>query len=400
VNLLYASFRYPPALGGAELHLHELARRMQARGHAVEVVAQTTRELGDVAAAAALRAERARTYEHEGVPVRIPGRSPWLRARAAPWVWGHRRGGAIARVASARLTALLAPSCRRALAAGAAPPDVVHASRGGYGFLAEAALAHARALGRPFVFTRLRHHVDRDPQRARYDRLAREADAVVALTEHEREVLVERVGVAPERVHVTGVGPVLAEKADVPAFRRSLGLDAPYVLFVGRQVPSKGIEALLGAAIRVWRERPEVHFVFVGPPTRHGRRQFARHRDARVHDLGAVDLDTKTAALAGCELLCLPSRKESFGGVLTEAWSFAKPVVAARMGAFESVVEDGRTGRLVDPAPGPLADAILALLRSPAEAHALGRAGQALAGERYGWDRLAARTEAVYASVL
>jgi glycosyltransferase involved in cell wall biosynthesis len=399
VHLLYASFGYPPVLGGAELHLHELARRMQRRGHGVEVVAQTMRDFVDVPAAAALRPESGRAYEHEGVPVRIPRRSRALRARAAPWVWLHRRGGALARLASDRIAALLAPSLRGALASASAP-DLVHAVRGGYGFLGEAALAHARALDRPFVFSRLLHAVDTDPQRTRYDRLARAADAVLALTEHERDVLVRDVGVAPDRVHVTGVGPVLAEKADVPSFRRALGLDAPYVLFVGRQVPSKGIEPLLGAAAIVWRERPDVHFVFVGPRTIPSGRLFARHRDPRIHDLGPVDLETKTDALAGCELLCLPSRKESFGGVLTEAWAFAKPVVASRIDALASIVEDGRTGRLAAPRPAPLAEAILALLRDPVAARALGEAGRAQARARYAWGRLAARTEAVYASLV
>lgn len=396
MDLLYTSFGYPPVLGGAELHFHELAHGLQQRGHRVDVVAQTRRPFVDVVAAAALRAEPGVIDRHEGVSVRIPGLPARVRVRALPWVWGYRRGGALARVASDRIAALLAPSCRRALAASVAVPDLVHSVRGGYGFLAEAALAHARALDRPFVFSRLHHDVDVDPQRARYDRLARAADAVLALTEYEREVLVCELGIAPERVHVTGVGPILAEKADVPAFRAALGLDAPYVLFLGRQVASKGVEPLLGAAACVWRERPEVHFVIVGPRTRYGRRLLARHRDPRILDLGPVDLETKTAALAGCELLCLPSRKESFGGVVTEAWAFGKPVVAARTAALASVIDEGRTGLLAEPERGPIADAILELLRHPPTARALGEAGRKHAGERYSWAQLVARTEAVY----
>jgi glycosyltransferase involved in cell wall biosynthesis len=319
--------------------------------------------------------------------------SPDLRRRTAPWAWLHRRGGAIADRASRRLTALFGPPLRHA----AAPADLVHALRPGYGFLAGSALSLARERGVPFVFTRMHHGTDRDPPRARYDEIARTADAVIALTDYERDVLVREKGVAPERVHVTGVGPVLAEKADPAGFRRAHDLDAPYVLFLGRQTPSKGIDVLLAAARRVWRERPEVHFVLAGPHD--PRRPAWRDPDPRVRDLGAVDLETKTSVLAGCELLCLPSRKESFGGVVTEAWSFGKPVVAARIGALASVVEHGRTGLLAEPEPAPLADALLELLREPARARALGAAGRVRAAERYAWDRLVARTRAIYASL-
>ena len=55
--------------------------------------------------------------------------------------------------------------------------------------------------------------------------------------------------------------------------------------------------------------------------------------DPRLIELGTVDLQQKTNALAACTLLCLPSTQESFGGVFTEAWSFEKPVIGANIPA-------------------------------------------------------------------
>jgi glycosyltransferase involved in cell wall biosynthesis len=270
----------------------------------------------------------------------------------------------------------------------------------GYGFLARSALHHARRTGRPFVFTRLLHARARQPQEGQYDQIAREADAVIALTEHERHALVAHKGVAPERVHVTGVGPILSGEFDVVAFRRAHGIAGPYVLFLGRHVASKGLESLLDAARRVWRVRPEIRFVFAGPPSRWSARLLRERGEARVHALGAIDLETKTAALAGCELLCLPSRKESFGGVFTEAWALGKPVIGGRIPEIASIVEDGLTGLLSGPDPAELADRLLALLRDPARARALGEAGRARVAERWSWEKLAERTEAVYAALV
>ena len=117
-------------------------------------------------------------------------------------------------------------------------------------------------------------------------KIAREADAVIALTAYERNVLVNQVGVAPERVHVTGVGPVLSADHCVDTFRRTYGIHDRYVLFIGRQVPHKGYEAILSAVPFVWQKFSDVHFVFIGPTTRRSMRVFQAQADYRIHNLG------------------------------------------------------------------------------------------------------------------
>jgi glycosyltransferase involved in cell wall biosynthesis len=75
--------------------------------------------------------------------------------------------------------------------------------------------------------------------------------------------------------------------------------------------------------------------------------------------------------------------------------------VAARVGGLVDTVVDGHTGLHVPPGDADAAArAIGALLADPARAARLGRAGRARAEARYGWDRVAAATEAVYRDVL
>jgi glycosyltransferase involved in cell wall biosynthesis len=228
----------------------------------------------------------------------------------------------------------------------------------------------------------------------------RAADAVVALTEYERASLVREAGLRPERVHVTGVGPVLARDFSVEEFRRRAGIPGRYVLFVGRKVRPKGWNAILGAAPRVLDRHPDVSFVFVGEDDDRSRLAFEAISDERVRNLGAVDLATKTAAIAGCELLCLPSTSESFGGVFTEAWAFGKPVIGGRIPPIAEVIDEGVDGLLSTQDTDDLARSLLLLLGSPAEAARLGEAGRRKVEERYAWDRLAESTIAIYRSIL
>lgn len=73
----------------------------------------------------------------------------------------------------------------------------------------------------------------------------------------------------------------------------------------------------------------------------------------------------------------MPSRGEGFGLVYLEAMKAGKPVLAARGSAAEEIVEDERTGLLVDPEDREeLRDALDRLAAHPGEARRLGEAGR------------------------
>ena len=96
-------------------------------------------------------------------------------------------------------------------------------------------------------------------------------------------------------------------------------------------------------------------------------------------------------------MVCLPSRHEAFGRIYLEAWSKGKPVIGGRIPAVADVVQDGRTGLLVEPgSPGELSRALERLISDPALAAELGRRGQEEVKERFSWPRVVARVEEAY----
>lgn len=391
MNLLYTATAYPPSVGGAQFHMHALARALAPR-HRVQVVSQWDRHRTDWLLGTTVFAPRARDYLQDGIPVHRLGFSIAERTGMAAWVGAYYPAMAFA-------VPRLARTLERHLRPFADAADLVHNVRIGREVLTQASLSAARARSIPFVLTPVHHPRWTGWRYREYERLYREADLVLALTTAEAQTLAA-LGVREERIRVIGHGPILEPQQDGPSFIRRHDIRGPIVLFVGQHFSYKGYRELLKAAPLVWRRAPDTHFVFVGPPVGQSERHFAAGGDRRVIRLGAVNAQEKSDAMAAATVLCVPSMQESFGGVYVEAWSLGKPVIGCPIPAVAEVVSDGIDGFLLPQDPALLADRLTWLLENPAKAAEMGRAGQRKVEARYSWKRIGELTEAAYRAVM
>jgi glycosyltransferase involved in cell wall biosynthesis len=389
MNILYVTNVYPPAIGGTQLHLHALAKEIKMADNQVHVITFTSRFRNDWLRLSTIFSEEEKHYVYEGIDVSQIGFSNMTRLRMLPWALSYY--GLIS-PAVRKLSGYMLPYVENL----AGVPSLVHATRNGREFLARASLNFARKRNIPFVLTTNHHTRWKGFLYREYKKIYREADALFALTEAEKRTLVDQCGVREDRVHVTGVGPLLSEKYSAEEFRVRFGLKDRFVLFLGRQCRYKGIKEILDASPLVWQSYPETQFVFVGPHTDDSRRLFKAVHDPRIVNLGPLDIETKTSAIAACDFLCMPSTQESFGGVYVEAWSLRKPVIGSRIGPIVSLLDDGRDGLLSSQNPGELAEAMLYLLSNPEKCSEMGSAGWEKVQEKYTWKQLAKKTTAVY----
>jgi alpha-maltose-1-phosphate synthase len=102
-----------------------------------------------------------------------------------------------------------------------------------------------------------------------------------------------------------------------------------------------------------------------------------------------------------------PSVYEPLGIVNLEAMACETAVVASDVGGIPEVVDDGETGLLVhynaddpDTFEAEIAARVNDLIRDPARATAMGRAGRRRAVDEFGWDTAARKTMAIYESLL
>ncbi|MFJ8728878.1 glycogen synthase [Streptomyces bauhiniae] len=239
------------------------------------------------------------------------------------------------------------------------------------------------------------------------------ADAVIAVSGAMRDdILACYPALDPDRVHVVHNG------IDTRLYRPDPGTDAlrrhgidperPYVLFVGRITRQKGVPQLL-RAVREIGPGTQVVLCAGAPDTPEIDREF---RD-RFQELGAVRAGVfwipqmlpraeVVQLLTHAAVFVCPSVYEPLGIVNLEAMACGTPVVASRVGGIPEVVDDGRTGLLVDTDgdfEGNLARALDSVLADPVAARRMGEAGRARAVGEFGWDAVARRTAGLYEEI-
>jgi glycosyltransferase involved in cell wall biosynthesis len=255
----------------------------------------------------------------------------------------------------------------------------------------------------PFVITPRTHTIPWIYSQPFLIKTARESDAVITLTEHEKRFLVKK-GVPSDKIFVTGIG-VYPEKywtGDAYFFKANHGIsqNSKIVLFIGRIDEGKGVDLLLESMKTVWKRISEVYLVLLGRSTEDTLRiKRLCREESRVIILPDASEKTKVDALSACDVLVLPSIYESFGGVFLEAWSAGKPVIGCRIPAVKCVVSDEVDGFLVSLDVRELAERIIYLLENEDEAKRMGERGKQKVLKNYTWEIIAKKTLAVYESI-
>ncbi|QBX36056.1 glycosyltransferase family 4 protein [Paracoccus liaowanqingii] len=206
---------------------------------------------------------------------------------------------------------------------------------------------------------------------------------VLVPSPHTRAMLVERYGVAPERITVVRPGTDRPATALAPA-----PVAPPLILSVGILHPRKGHDVLIAALAQLadldWQA------VIAGNPwdAAHVLALEDQIRDsglgARLELAGRVAPERLAQLYAQASIFALATRYEGYGIVFDEALSHGLPIVSTRTGAVPDTVPQD-AGLLVAPDDVPaLAQALRRLLEDPSErsarAAAAARAGAALPG--------------------
>lgn len=174
--------------------------------------------------------------------------------------------------------------------------------------------------------------------------------------------------------------------------------EARDALFVGRLEPRKGVDTLLAAWPMVRARCPGRILHLVGAD-RHGFGAACLARSGRdgVEVHGALDDAALAALRRRCTVQAIPSRFESFGIVVLEAWAAGLAVVAAAGGALPEVIADA--GRIVPPDdPSALAEALAAILGDAAARNELAQRGAQRLGADFAPGALVSATLAAYAA--
>lgn len=187
---------------------------------------------------------------------------------------------------------------------------------------------------------------------------------------------------------VVGVGIEAPEPVDVSEFRAKYRerLTGPYVLYLGRIDTAKGCPELVDFFLRYRREHPErqLQLAMVG------KRAMPLPKHPDLVELGFVTHQEKQAALAGAELLVMPSPYESLSLVTLEAWSAGTAVLAnGNCRVLEGQCRRSQAGLTYRDYDGFKRQLNL-LLQEDGPRRQLGKRGRSYVLRHYGWDAIEA----------
>src|SRR5262249_18825328 len=174
------------------------------------------------------------------------------------------------------------------------------------------------------------------------------------------------------------------------------------VVVVANLRPEKGHDVLVDAASTVLRRYPDVEFEIVGGgPELEALVGRAAARGVQHAFTFLGHRNDVGQRLAAADIFVLPSRSDACPNAILEAMAAGLPIVASAAGGIVEIVDDGRTGLLVQTGnPEALAERICTLVGDRELAARLGRAARHEAHARYSFDRMVRAFERIYLTQL
>ncbi|MFJ2647001.1 glycosyltransferase family 4 protein [Streptomyces sp. NPDC087420] len=373
---------FPPRPGGIQAFLHNIALRLDP-GKVVVYASTWKRGREGAEATAAFDAEQPFTVVRDATTMLLP--TPRVTRRASELLRAH--GCESVWFGAAAPLGLMGPALRRAGARRLVA--TTHGHEAGW-----AQLPASRQLLR---------------------RIGEGTDTITYLGEYTRSRIAPALSPAAAG-RMVQLPPGVDEKTFHPGsggavVRARLGLtDRPVVVCVSRLVPRKGQDTLIRAMPAILSSVPDAVLLIVGGgPYESALRRLARSSGVAesVRFTGAVPWSELPAHFGAGDVFAMPCRTrrggldvEGLGIVYLEASATGLPVIAGDSGGAPDAVLEGETGWVVPGAPASVASAataerVVTLLLDPALRDALGERGRAWVDERWRWDLLASRLEAL-----
>lgn len=213
----------------------------------------------------------------------------------------------------------------------------------------------------------------------------RAANIILARSEFTGREVLEYFQVDPARIITTYCG-VGREFSTVTRLRRDT---VSRFIYFGAFSREKGVFDVIAAFGRV-AEAGQGHWMLRIA----GWGDYAPVKDAaervgiadRIEYVGRLDRAGLLDALAWADVAVLPSHGEAFGLAIAEAQASGLAVIACHVGAVPEVVEDNRTGWLVDKGhPDQLCDRVRRAMQDPAATYEMGIRGRERVCRSFSW---------------
>jgi glycosyltransferase involved in cell wall biosynthesis len=180
-------------------------------------------------------------------------------------------------------------------------------------------------------------------------KVMKKADKIIAISEHTKKDLVEKIGIPEEKITVIYQG--VDTKFFKPQERDEeilgkYGIEGEYLLYVGAEKDRKNFEGTLELFKDMLEERPELTLVKVGSP---GRQRYREKHKEKIKELGIenkviftgfVDKEHLPQIYSSAEALLQLSHYEGFGRAPLEAMACGTVPIVSDKSSLPEVVGD------------------------------------------------------------
>ncbi len=376
MNVLLATDYFPPHVGGVERVTYHVAEELVSLGHHVAVVTLNT---GGARAVEDLEG----IHVYRAHPVELTGK---LGAQSA---------------ISIGVVKLMREVCRRERS------DVLHANNL-YFFTTIAACLSVKSLRKPLVTTLHNGPISQLEGYVSY--LARiyeksigrwvlsKSNHIVAVSQAIRRYA-ESLGTPSRKISVV---PNSVDALEFrPTCRENEGDGIVRVGFIGRLISNIGPQYLVDAAPRILHDFPNVQFRVAGEGPM---LEELKHRVQRLGvNNGFRFLGTVHTAefLKSCDILVRPSLTDGMPLTVLEAMACGIPTVASNVGGIPEILQDGKTGFLVEPRNvDQIVSCISKLVINVELRERMGHHARAFIEKYYSWNQIARQMSEIYEDFL
>ncbi|WP_455283168.1 glycosyltransferase family 4 protein [[Eubacterium] cellulosolvens] len=378
MKILYLIQRFLPYIGGAENHLHQIARRLPSN-YETSVITFGSQD---------------KKYQVGKISVRS------YQGFRIHW------GTGFTTISHGMFKDLLRMK-----------PDIIHAHT--YGF---AHTDFASFIGKmknvPLVVTT---HYDRSKAdeisklllRELYDNVIGRmtlslANKILAVTDYEKKFLVSKFSLNDEKVSVIPNGVEVDKFRNLPdphSMISRYGLKKSRVaLFVGRIERKKGIQYLLRAASKVVTEFPNFKILVVGPDWGYQNELKKIAKNLKIENIvifaGQLNELDLLKAYNLSEFSVLPSLGEATGLTILESMAAGRPIVASRLPTISEFLTHEKDGILFEPGNSEkLANSIISLMSNQKLKEKLIQNGKIISEQR-DWSKIVKMIIDVYQTII
>jgi glycosyltransferase involved in cell wall biosynthesis len=237
--------------------------------------------------------------------------------------------------------------------------------------------------------------------------LLKATDKIVAVSESIRKDIIKYDGIDSSKILVIPNGidtERFNPEGNFADIRKGFSIkESDIVLgFVGRVVPTKGLEYLIDALPFLKKEFKNIKLLITGEGSTMERLK-KKAKENNVHD--SIIFTGKRRdipdILSCTDIFVMPSVAEGLPNALLEAMAMGKPIVATEVGGIPEVIKNRHSGFLVPPRnPEALATAIKDLISNEQLAAKMGQAARHIVLDNFSIWSIAQKWQTLYLSIL